>query len=337
MMKNFYKNILIKKKFKNIQNCSGNSILEIIVAMAIFSLIMAAISELILGSFASQTRGSELLQAQALAQEGVEGINAIADHAWNEIGYSDISILLENGTWKLGTEGSSEQIGNYSRIIRLDPVYRFGTGELATEADPQAYLDINSRLLNVEIKWLIREGQYTGISRSAYLSNWRDKTWRQNNWIAGGGQAVYSETDKYDTDDGNIYLATSSIALREIATSTFATNGQLISSAFDSGAPSVFNSIEFRSSLPTECPECQIKIQIQTAPDQSDAPGMWSATWSGPNGEDGNENDFFTNQTGELVSKSHNGQQWIRYKAVLIGNGAYSPSLLEVRINYKNL
>jgi type II secretory pathway pseudopilin PulG len=328
---------LNKKELDSLYHCRGNSILEIIVAMAIFSLIMAAISELVLGSFASQTRGSELLEAQALAQEGVEAMNAIARRAWNELGYTSTSVVVNGGVWQLGEEGSSEQIGNFSRIIQLDPIYRFASGEIAPDGDPLSHIDVNSRLLTVEIRWLIREDQYTNISRTAILANWPDKTWRQNDWINGAGQTIWSETDKYDTDDGNIALATSSVSLREIATSTFATEGTIISSAFNAGAPSVFNSLQFTAAIPGECPECQVKIQIQTAPDQSGAPGEWNPTWSGPNGEDGNETDFFTIQTGELINIYHNGGQWVRYKATLTGNGTYAPSLQEIRINYKNL
>lgn len=112
--------------------------------------------------------------------------------------------------------------------------------------------------------------------------------------------------------------------------------GSYFSSAFNAGRPSVFNIIEWRwSKTNPDCVACNIKMQIQTAPDAGGAPGIWSTTWAGPDGEDGDETDFFTSSSGSLIHTDHNGDQWIRYKATLEGEGRDSPILEKVIINYK--
>ena len=46
-----------------------------------------------------------------------------------------------------------------------------------------------------------------------------------------------------------------------------------------------------------------IKLQIKTAPDSGGSPGTWTPTWSGPEGNDGDETDFFTISKGEITQK----------------------------------
>ena len=112
--------------------------------------------------------------------------------------------------------------------------------------------------------------------------------------------------------------------------------GTYISSEFDTGKPSAFQIIEWEWSKTNEsCVSCVVKLQIQTAPDAAGSPGIWSASWSGPEGEDGDETDFYTISTGETIHTDHNGDQWIRYRAILEGDGVSASVLEAVRINYK--
>lgn len=319
----------------NFGDCRGNSVLEIIIAMAVFSLIMTAIADLMLGSFSTAMRGGELLQVQSLIQEGMEGVAAVADRAWNELGYASTSAVSDGAAWQLGPDGFSEQIGNYTRIIELSPIYRDPDGHIVTATATGAYLDVNSRGLRVEIKWPVKEEEYLSHYSDTILSNWKDAAWRQNDWSAGAGQAIWEESDKYDSDDANLAFGTGTLMLKEIATSTYAQEAYLISSAFNALAPSVFNSIEWRSILPSECAACSVRLQVQTAPDQNGTPGAWDQTWCGPEGEDGDEEDYFASSTGMIINKSHNGRQWIRYKMILVGDGIYTPVASEIRINYK--
>jgi len=62
----------------------GQSLLEVIIALAIFALISSALVSLSLGGFVGLEQGGEHMQAQALAQEGIEAVRSIRDRAWNE-------------------------------------------------------------------------------------------------------------------------------------------------------------------------------------------------------------------------------------------------------------
>ncbi len=109
-------------------------------------------------------------------------------------------------------------------------------------------------------------------------------------------------------------------------------SGYLISSAFNSGSFSRFNSISWLETIPTEAEN--IKFQIKTASDVGGSPSEWSLTWSGPEGEDGDETDYFEAASGETIHLDHWGDQWIKYKVILTGNGNNTPILHEVAINF---
>ena len=115
----------------------------------------------------------------------------------------------------------------------------------------------------------------------------------------------------------------------------FNTSGYLVSSAYDVGSPTAFTVIEWDQTTPSCSPNCEVKIQIQTAPDNGGSPGTWSDTWCGPDGEDGDITDYFTTNIGQFIHTDHNGDQWIRYRAELVGDSTDTPTLEETRVYYK--
>ncbi len=121
----------------------------------------------------------------------------------------------------------------------------------------------------------------------------------------------------------------------QVAVDQYVSQGYLISSAFDTSDTSAIQAIDW-SELTASCqPTCYIRFQIQSAPDNTGAPGAWTANWSGPDGDDGDDTDYFSAADGQLINTDHNGDQWVRYRVELIGDGTATPALFESRINYK--
>lgn len=119
----------------------------------------------------------------------------------------------------------------------------------------------------------------------------------------------------------------------------YAASGTYVSNDFDAGLLTrSFNIIEWDwIKTNPACGACEIQFQIKTAPTQSglDDPGL---TWAGPDGKElavPDETDFFTVSAGERIHTSHNGDRWIRYKAVFSGTEDDRPILSEARINYQ--
>ncbi len=327
---------MFKKIYRIKLLCGGQSILEIVVALGIFVIIIAALTSLVLGSFTLLERSSQLTRAEGLVQEGVEAVRSIQDRAWNELIYSRSAVATSSNQWGLAGEGTTEQVGSFSRTIDFLSVYRDSNGNIVSATSSGAYLDVLSKQVVVNISWEIREGASSTLARTTYFTNWNASVWEQTNWSGGSGQLIWSNNSEYYSDDNNIYVGTSGQAeLKEIATSTYASSGFLISSAFDTSQQSAFNTIVWEEVIPGGCPTCAIQLQIKTAPDSGGAPGTWSATWSGPDGEDGDEEDYFTVSTGEFIHTDHNNDQWVKYRAVLVGDGSSTPVMEEIKLYYQ--
>lgn len=156
---------------------------------------------------------------------------------------------------------------------------------------------------------------------------------------AANFMGLYAQYE-YSTTQGSSWVAVpnADLAFRLIydseSSGLFEKEGYLISSAHF--VPSaIFHSLDWQDDA--TCLNCTVKIWIKTAPDNGGVPGMWDAYWSGPNGKDGGESDYFMQKTGTLINANHNGDQWVRYKVQLDGNGDNTPSVKSIRINYKKL
>ena len=130
--------------------------------------------------------------------------------------------------------------------------------------------------------------------------------------------------------DGSL-LPTYTVIPEIVSPVLYALSGTYISSPFDTGTPSAFTVIEWDwSKTNGSCSSCAIRFQIQTSPDGA----SWTLTWSGPDGDDGDEIDYFTMPMGEIINKDHNGDRWVRYRATFDGDGVNTPILEEMRIFY---
>lgn len=109
----------------------------------------------------------------------------------------------------------------------------------------------------------------------------------------------------------------------------FATFGTFTSSAFDTGASSSFNIIEWSDSIPACSPVCTIQTQLRTAPDAGGSPGAWTS-WFGASGAD----TFFTDKIGTVMPTALNFNQWMQYRVELAGDGLDTPILNDITVNY---
>ncbi|MFH1790266.1 MAG: LamG-like jellyroll fold domain-containing protein [bacterium] len=182
-------------------NNSGQSLLEVIVAMAIFGLITAAMVSMVLGSFYSLNQGAQQTEAEYILQEGFEAVRAIRDRAWNISEYSQSGVTSTDG-WQYLGEGTTEQIGKYRRIITFFDVCRDLSGNIAD--CPANYIDPHTKRVRILVRWQSQVGSTSTISAVSYISNWDSIDWTQTNWVGGSGQSLWSNETQYDSDDGGV-------------------------------------------------------------------------------------------------------------------------------------
>ncbi|MBU2260230.1 hypothetical protein KKC44_06550, partial [Patescibacteria group bacterium] len=174
----------------------GQSLLEIIIAIAIFSLIGAAIATMVTGSLSVLTKGGDQIEADALAQEAIEAVRSVHDGAWNEIIYDSAVLSTSSSQWIISS-GLSELIGSrFTRTITFEDVCRDSLDNI--DICPSNYVDVNSKKVTVIVSWEVREGVTNSVQRIAYLTNWDSRDWVQTDWVDGNGQIEWSDPEMYD-------------------------------------------------------------------------------------------------------------------------------------------
>ncbi len=147
----------------------GQSIVEVIIAMAVFALIGAAMVTLVVGGFTALEQGGEQTEAAAIAQEGMEAVRAIYNRSWDELRYNQSGVSISSGQWVFDGEGTSDVIGQYTRAITFSNACRNASGDIAD--CPAAAADANTKKVISAVSWPIREGLANSARRVCYFMN----------------------------------------------------------------------------------------------------------------------------------------------------------------------
>ncbi len=166
-------------------------------ALAIFSFIAAAMMSMALGGFQALERGGEQTEAEALAQEGLEAVKAIQERAWNEMEYGVSAVSNVSSQWEFVGEGTTENIGQFTRTITIADVCRDASDNIDT--CPSNYTDEHTKRVIVEVTWDTLQGNINTVRQEGYLTNWDSTDWTQTDWVGGDGQSIWSDTTQYDT------------------------------------------------------------------------------------------------------------------------------------------
>src|SRR3989338_8422901 len=194
---------------------AGQSILEVILALAIFALFAATMVSLILGSFEALGRGGDYLAAAVLADEALEAARSIRDGAWNELTVNQSAATSTSGEWQFTGEGTDEQIGKFHRLLTFSLVCRGGAAQIVT--CPAGAVDLHSRAVKVVVGWTTPVGTAAAVERQTMFTNWDSRDWLQTDWSGGGGQVVWSDETQYESDDGKVDIGPAGeLRLRQI-------------------------------------------------------------------------------------------------------------------------
>ncbi len=205
MRRNITRNILKAKSYKLKAIQSGQTFLEAVIALAIFSFIVAALVSMVLGGIQGSGQGSEHTLANAFAQEGVDAVRSIRNGTYNELRYASSGASVTNNQWVLSGNGTSDSRPPFTRKILLDDVCRTQVGDITP--CPGSYTDAHTKRATSKVTWITRESVQNSVERIGYISNWDSRTWAQSDWIGGSGQSIWSASHKYGSDDTHIDIS----------------------------------------------------------------------------------------------------------------------------------
>ncbi|RJR31596.1 type II secretion system protein [Candidatus Parcubacteria bacterium] len=200
----------------NCQKARGVSLVEAIVAIAVFCLLITAIVGLISNVYLSQTQSSKEQQAITFAQEGLEAARSIRRRAWNLLGQGTYGLTNAAGYWDWN--GSQDLQDGFIREITVEDVYRNPAGDIVSSPGADDIPDLQTKKIMSKVSWPVFPGFNTDVYLSEYFTNWQSKDWAQTDWSGGPGQQSFSDASKYFTDDGNIdYTTSGEIKLKSLS------------------------------------------------------------------------------------------------------------------------
>ncbi len=144
----------------------GQSLIELIIASAIFLVVVAGIGYLVLTTYIINREGREKTQAILIAEEGLEAARAIRDKNWGSLTVGDHGVGIVNGTWAFA--GSSDTIQNkFTRVVNVSD------------------LSQDKKKIISRVTWFFRASDQRQVELVSYLTDWQR--------LAPGGVLVYGD------------------------------------------------------------------------------------------------------------------------------------------------
>jgi hypothetical protein len=144
----------------------GESLLELLLAIAIFLASVTALAALFIDAYTSHRKGLERGKANALALEGIEAVRSLRDHAWSNLSAGTKGVVVTStGLWAFFSTSDTTD-GVYIRQVELTSI------------------DANTYHVTSSVSWLFSPTQRTTTTMATVLTNWRQ--------TSGGGTSSCS-------------------------------------------------------------------------------------------------------------------------------------------------
>lgn len=205
---------------------AGFSLLELIFAIALFSIATGAIISLTIHAQINNSISASSAQAERLAEQGIEAARAIRDNNFLSLTAGDHGVTDTNGYWEFN--GASDTIENfYERKVTVEDAYRDGDGEIVV--GPTANIDLDTKKVSSTVEWE-QEGVEQEIQLISYLSNHRGQDWietlTENEFNEGNfNNTTVIETSSPPADNGSIVLRASDLYADDLITANILDKG----------------------------------------------------------------------------------------------------------------
>lgn len=131
----------------------GQSLIEILFAITIFTMGVATIGYLIMSGLNALHYTTESSRAQLLASEGIEAVTSLRDGDFDQIPMGTYGLMMHQGHWALAS--SSDIQGKFTRTITIVDV------------------DTDTKDITSNVVWSMRGGSQKNITYTTRLTNWR--------------------------------------------------------------------------------------------------------------------------------------------------------------------
>jgi prepilin-type N-terminal cleavage/methylation domain-containing protein len=145
---------------------SGFSLIEVILAVAIFSIFSAVAITFSFQALQVERQGNEKELAIGYAEEGIEIVRAICDDSFSNLNDTESSGLeFSNGKWNFS--GENNELSIFKRIISVYTVKRDENGNIV---DDNGTDDQDMKKIISSVSWNTASGQAVSVDLETYLS-----------------------------------------------------------------------------------------------------------------------------------------------------------------------
>lgn len=242
------------------------------------------------------------------------------------VGASGGFYRYDGATWSLFVDVGAMDINGLYMVSAADGWAVAGNGEIYrwNGTSWSLYTDIGSNALYDVNLSSPTDGWAVGENGSLY--KWDGVSW--TNQTSPTNRLLYSVIMISNTNGWAVGNA--GVILHFVKGGVYELQGLLTSSAFNTTTSSKIQVIEWSETLPLCSPSCSVRLRVRAANDSGGVPGVWT-DWYGLNGT----STYFTYAPGNLIPTELNGYQWIQYQVELLGDGANTPVVQNIKINYK--
>lgn len=164
-------------------NNKGFSLVEIILAIAIFSIIIMTGVNGFIPVLNQNRQSTEILKANRLAEEGLEAVRSIRNRNFSLITAGTKGVGISSNLWDFN--GSSDITDKYTRQIIISPAYRDVGGSLVSSGGVG---DSDTWIVKSQVNWNFSLGDAKQFSLETVLTNWKKSTASSD-----GALIVYSD------------------------------------------------------------------------------------------------------------------------------------------------
>ena len=180
-----------------IQQCnnlsSGFSVIEVILAAALFMIIATGSITVILQGTDSNRLGEEQAVANQYAAEGMEAVRSIKNQNFaNLVNSAGTGIAQVGNVWTF-SGGSNILSSKYTRVIKVENVYRDISGNIVSSGGT---LDTKTKKITSTVVWNFGPTRANSVVFTSYLTNFRKPI------VTDGGVLIYGDrttTPKFRT------------------------------------------------------------------------------------------------------------------------------------------
>jgi len=153
----------------------GQMLIEVIVAVSIFSIIAASSVMVIIGSLTTGRLAEEESKATFLSSEGLEAATSIRNQSWENLTLGFHGLSQSGGVWSFSGTSDTDESGKYTRVIEVASVSRdIGHAIILSGGT----VDYETKKITSTVSWDFSPTRHNSVILTLYLTNWQlGKSW----------------------------------------------------------------------------------------------------------------------------------------------------------------